>query len=95
MPTIEELLKQKEQLEAQIEQALGAERAKALEQARSLIAMHGLSSEELFGRGKRGPRAGKKVEPKFRDPASGQTWSGRGRPPAWLRGKSKADFKIA
>lgn len=25
--------------------------------------------------------------PRYRDPATGQTWSGRGRPPAWLVGE--------
>ncbi len=40
------------------------------------------------------------VEPKYRDPASGSTWSGRGRMPRWLSaavesGRSKDEFLIA
>jgi DNA-binding protein H-NS len=40
------------------------------------------------------------VEPKYRDPASGSTWSGRGRMPRWLSeavgaGRSKAEFLIS
>ena len=40
-----------------------------------------------------------KVAPKYRDPATGQTWSGRGKEPRWLaayakKGKKKDDFKI-
>lgn len=36
---------------------------------------------------------------KYRDPATGKTWSGRGRSPAWMQvalesGKSKDDFLI-
>ena len=43
--------------------------------------------------------AGKKAEPKYRDPKTGVTWSGRGRPAAWLKaymdaGKKKEDFLI-
>jgi DNA-binding protein H-NS len=43
--------------------------------------------------------AGKKAEPKYRDPKTGDTWSGRGRPAGWLKaymdaGKKKEDFLI-
>lgn len=42
---------------------------------------------------------GRKAEPKYRDPKSGQPWSGRGRPAAWLKayldaGRKKEDFLI-
>jgi len=40
------------------------------------------------------------VEPKYRDPMSGATWSGRGRPPRWLSeaveaGRSREEFLIS
>ena len=43
--------------------------------------------------------AGRKAEPKYRDPKTGETWSGRGRPAGWLQaqldaGKKKDDFLI-
>ncbi|NCV86322.1 MAG: H-NS histone family protein, partial [Oxalobacteraceae bacterium] len=39
------------------------------------------------------------VLPKYRDEVSGQTWTGRGKPPLWLKamldqGKTKEDFLI-
>ncbi len=39
------------------------------------------------------------VLPKYRDEVSGQTWTGRGKPPVWLKalldqGKTKEDFLI-
>ena len=45
-------------------------------------------------------RASSPVKPKYRDPATGTTWSGRGRMPVWLSdavkaGKSKDAFLIA
>lgn len=54
-------------------------------------------------RGSKGPaggRSGTKVEPKFRNSATGETWSGRGLQPTWLKnalasGKSLDEFKIA
>jgi len=48
----------------------------------------------------RSPNAGRKVEPKYRNPANpAETWTGRGKPPRWLaaelsNGKSKDDFLI-
>lgn len=33
-------------------------------------------------------------EVRFRDPASGATWSGRGRPPRWLEGKEREQFEV-
>ena len=44
----------------------------------------------------RKPRSdiGEKRAPKFRDPQSGATWSGRGREPAWLKGKNRQDFAV-
>jgi len=44
--------------------------------------------------GKRGSGTGAKVAPKYRDIATGATWSGRGREPTWLRGKNREDFAI-
>ncbi len=43
--------------------------------------------------------AGKKVAPKYRNPATGDTWSGRGLKPKWLAaalaaGRSLSDFAI-
>ncbi|MBR5950393.1 MAG: H-NS histone family protein [Actinomycetaceae bacterium] len=36
-----------------------------------------------------------KVAAKYRDPVTGQTWSGRGRTPLWLVGKDKGQFLIS
>lgn len=42
------------------------------------------------------PRRGKgePVAPKFRNPETGDTWTGRGREPAWIKGKNRQDFAI-
>ena len=42
------------------------------------------------------PKAGgSKVAAKYRDPATGQTWTGRGKAPKWIDGKDRAQFAIA
>ena len=33
------------------------------------------------------------VDPKYRDPATGRTWSGRGREPDWIKGRSRTNFE--
>jgi DNA-binding protein H-NS len=48
---------------------------------------------------KKSKAAGKKVAAKYRNPATGDTWSGRGLKPKWLvaamaTGKTLADFSI-
>ena len=48
---------------------------------------HGLSIDELFGKGRKGKGS---VAPKYRDPKNPQnTWSGRGRMPRWLTAATK------
>ncbi len=44
----------------------------------------GFDIHELFGTAK-GVKSGSKVPPKYRDPETGLTWSGRGRRPAWVQ----------
>ncbi len=104
MATVAELLEQRAALEKQIAEAQREERASAIAQVRALMSQHGLSAADLAGRGissVKAPRAkgGGTVAPKYRDPASGKTWSGRGLKPTWLRdalahGKSLGDFAI-
>jgi DNA-binding protein H-NS len=35
-----------------------------------------------------------KAVPKYKDPASGITWSGRGKAPAWIKGQDYTKFLI-
>lgn len=39
-------------------------------------------------------RPGRDKAPKYRDPASGKTWNGWGKPPTWIAGKDRAGFAI-
>ncbi len=102
MPTLQELLAQKAALEQQIQQLSSAERAGAIAQVKTLMAQHGLTLADLSSGGissvKRGPKSGGTVAAKYRD-AAGNSWSGRGLQPKWLKaaiasGKSLADFAV-
>ncbi|WP_244321753.1 H-NS family nucleoid-associated regulatory protein [Burkholderia reimsis] len=41
-------------------------------------------------------RPQKRVKPpaKYRNPATGEAWSGRGRPPEWIAGHDRSQFEI-
>jgi DNA-binding protein H-NS len=97
--TLQDLIAQKEALEAQINAQRQKELADAIAQVKALVQAHGLTADDVFGaagrRTKTSEKAGSKVAAKYRDPISGKTWSGRGLAPKWLAGKNKEDFLIA
>lgn len=98
--SLKDLLEQREALERQIAEAQRNERAEAIAKVRELMAQYGLTAADLANRP--APRTGRslgKVPAKFRDQASGQTWSGRGLQPRWLRealaaGRKLSDFAV-
>ncbi len=96
-----ELLKQREALEQAIATARAQELAEAIGKARELVAEFGLTVQDVFPAGRSAAKsagkssAGGKVAPKYRDPATGQTWTGRGKAPKWIDGKERAQYLIA
>lgn len=102
MATYKQLLAEKEALEAKLNEVRETEVAGVIDQIRSLMAEYGLTPDDIAPRRGRGRPAGssvaKKAEhaplpPKYMDPKTGKTWSGRGRAPAWL-GKRPERFLI-
>lgn len=94
MTTVAQLLAQKAALEAQIDAARKAENADAIAKVKALITEHGLTQQDIFGGAKRGRKASGSVAAKYRDPATGATWTGRGKAPKWIDGKDRAQFAI-
>ena len=92
----QELLKQRAALDLQIQQARERDIADAVAKVRQTVAEFGLTVADVFPTGRRG-RSGTstgKVAPKYRNPATGQTWTGRGKPPKWIQGQDRAQFAI-
>ncbi len=95
MTSYKELLKQREALEQQINEARRQELAGAIAQVRALVAEYGLSQDDVFPAARaRSASSGTKVAPKYRDPATGQTWTGRGKAPKWIQNQDRAQFAI-
>jgi DNA-binding protein H-NS len=98
------LEQQQVDLARQIDAANGARRDEVIQNIKSLMRDHGLTLGDVVGspaRGGAGLTAGgsPKVAPKYRDPITGTTWTGRGLQPRWMRaalasGKTPADFLI-
>lgn len=96
MPTLQDLIAQREVIEKQIAEMRQLERSDAIGRVLTLIAAHGLTQQDLFGgaRGAQKIKAVGKVVAKYRDPATGQEWTGRGKAPLWIAGKDRSLFAI-
>jgi DNA-binding protein H-NS len=100
--TLSELLAQKAALEKQIADFQREQRGEAINKIRALMAEYGLTLADIGSA--KPPAAPKKavagkVAAKYRNPATGDTWSGRGLKPKWLtaalaNGASLADFAL-
>ncbi len=92
MATYKELMARKQELDSQIENARRAEAASALAGIKETIAAFGFTPDEVFG-SPRQPKAGG-AAPRFRNPTTGDTWSGRGPRPRWLKDQDLEPFRI-
>ena len=96
MQSYKSLLQQRQALDQQITQARKQEMSGAVSQVRALVAEFGLTAQDVFpsGRG-RSASSGTKVAPKYRNPSSGQTWTGRGKAPLWIANEDREKYLIA
>jgi DNA-binding protein H-NS len=96
MTALADLIKQKEALEAQIANTRQSELTDAISKVKAFVAEHGLTQKDVFGssKGTKKSSSGGKVAAKYRDPSSGQTWTGRGKAPKWIDGQDRSRFQI-
>jgi DNA-binding protein H-NS len=98
MATYRQLTAQLEKLHKEVALARDKEVADAIAQIRERIAEYDITPEELGFSSKPAKRAGARrkdpLPPKYRNPKTGETWSGRGRAPGWLTGKNRDRFLI-
>jgi DNA-binding protein H-NS len=95
MTSIANLLAQKEAIEQQIKDLRKNERQGAITKIRELIAEFELTADDIFGKGVKAAKGTRgKAVPKYKDAATGKTWTGRGKPPLWIAGKNRDDYLI-
>jgi DNA-binding protein H-NS len=86
-PTYREFKQHIRELEQKAERARRVELRQVLVELRGVIREYGITPDQLFGN-----ELSDLV--RFRDPDTGRTWNGRGRPPAWIRGKDRERFRV-
>ncbi|WP_322074896.1 H-NS histone family protein [Burkholderia cepacia] len=92
MSTYLELKAQADALALQAEEARLAELDSIITAMREQIAEYGITAEQLFGRRRAATSAARPpVTPKYQDPKTGATWSGRGKPPQWIANAKNRD----
>lgn len=96
MSSYKDLLKQCEELEKKIKEVRQRELADAVSKVRALIQEHGLSAADVFSsaRATRSSATGSKVAPKYKNPETGETWTGRGKAPKWIQDQDRSKFTI-
>lgn len=98
MASYQDILKQIEMLKSKAEEQRRKELRQVIDEINGKIAEFGLRPTDLkFPGGRRGKR--RAAAAKYRNPSTGETWSGRGRAPRWLldaekRGTSRDQFLI-
>jgi len=98
MATYKELKAQAEALLQQAEAARRNEIATVVTEIQARMKEYGITLEDLKGGAKK-TKARAAVAVKYRNPTTGESWSGRGRAPRWLadelaKGRAKNEFLI-
>lgn len=98
MATYKELKAQAEALLQQAETARRAEIAAVVAEIQARMKEFGITVADLKGGAKKAKARGA-VAAKYRNPATGETWSGRGRAPRWLadelaKGRARDEFLV-
>lgn len=91
---LDKKLAQREELDKEIEALMNKQRAERINAIREDVARFDITAEDIFGTGRGRAKRTSKAPIKYRDPATGNTWSGRGREPKWLAGRNREDFLI-
>ena len=99
MSSLQDLLAQRAEIEKQIADVQREAHADAVAKVRAMMAEFGLTAADIAGKSvaARAAGAGKpasKVPAKYRNAATGDTWSGRGLQPKWLKAALASGAKI-
>lgn len=94
MSTYQEYTAKIAELQQLAEAARKNEIAGAKAQITAIMKDYGLTIADLGGAKAKTTKVRIPVAAKYRDDATGETWTGRGRSPKWLEGKDKNQYLI-
>lgn len=94
--TVDELKKRQEEIDRKIREKQEAEKKAVIDQIVNVVNQYNIPVDELVEAlgGLKIKRKGQPAVQKYQDPATGATWSGRGKEPVWIRGKDRKKFLI-
>lgn len=94
--SVEELKRHQEEVDRKIREKQEAEKKAVIEQIVGVVNTFKIPVDELVDAlgGLKVKRKGVKAVQKYQDPDTGATWSGRGKEPAWIKGKDRKPFLI-
>ncbi|WP_161935595.1 H-NS family nucleoid-associated regulatory protein [Burkholderia pseudomallei] len=92
MTAFQELLAQQTKLEKEVENSRLEAEKRICERVRAIMAEYGIDVEVRAGGSKRETR--RRAVPRYWNPETGQTWSGRGAEPKWIVGKDRSQFLL-
>ncbi len=96
MTSYAEYVEQIAKLQSLAEAARKDEISGAIQKIKALMQLHGITVADLAAGGRAKPSKAKgTVAVQFRNPETGETWTGRGRSPRWLEGKDRDAYRIA
>ncbi|WP_295856072.1 H-NS histone family protein [uncultured Xylophilus sp.] len=96
MATYQQLLAQPRPLDGSSDAARRQQMSDAIASVQRMIEAFELARSDVYAPAEKEPRStkGRTVPPKYRDPATGVTWTGRGKTPRWIAGRDRAPFLI-
>jgi DNA-binding protein H-NS len=95
MKTYKELQAEIKDLQMRAEKARRAEVANVIAEIKEKMREYGITEADLSGKGSAKPaKKTGMVKPKYRNADTGETWTGRGKPPKWIAGQDRQQFLI-
>ena len=89
-----DLTAQIEKLTRQAEAARGKEVQGVVSQIHAMMSEYGITAADLGIKTPSAKRKSAAPAPKFQDPETGATWTGRGRAPSWIAGKDRSKYLV-
>jgi DNA-binding protein H-NS len=93
MASLKDLLAQRAALDQQIQETTSRERTDAIAKVKTLMSEYGLSVADLSTRAPKVEKVSK-VAAKYRNKSTGESWSGRGLQPKWLKAAIASGSKL-
>ena len=95
MTSYAEYVEQIAKLQSLAEAARKDELSGAIQKIKDLMQQYGITVDDLSSGTRAKPAKPKGTVPaQFKNPETGETWTGRGRAPRWLDGKDREQFRI-